>query len=153
MFKNPFVKIAVVFLTITLLSPILIKYYGIEFSNRTYWDHHGVFLLLFLAIFPRLTLLFSSIVSGGIFWWASFIFCPRLLIATLATISYWEQNPLLVLLSWLVAFGGESSEKYFVTNRNFSVRIHRGGGFSSHHETSAPKVDDPDTIEAEFKRK
>jgi len=42
---------------------------------------------------------------------------PRYLVAFLATLAYWNQNPFLVVFSWLIAFGGESSEKYVVVNR------------------------------------
>jgi hypothetical protein len=76
-----------------------------------FWDVHGFWFILFMFFFPRLTLLFSSVVTGGILWWLGWIFAPRLLVAILATHSYWETNTVLVVLTWLWALGGESAEK------------------------------------------
>lgn len=90
---------------------------GVEFGREDYWNYHGALLLVGLAIFPRITLLLSSIPSGGLIWWLGWLFAPRILVAILATLAYWYQNPVLVVFSWLVAFGGESSEKYVVVNR------------------------------------
>lgn len=84
----------------------------IQFGTVNYWQKHGVFLLIFLAIFPRLTLIFSSIPFGGFFWWLGFLFVPRILVATLATVAYFKTNPVLVTMSWLIALGGEFFEKY-----------------------------------------
>ena len=76
-----------------------------------FWDVHGVWFIIFMFFFPRLTLLFSSVAFGGLFWWLGFIFTPRLLVASLATTAYWETNPVLVVLSWVWALGLESAEK------------------------------------------
>jgi len=73
--------------------------------------------LIFIAIFPRLTLLFSSVPFGGVLWWLGWIFAPRLLVAILATVNYWNQNKVLVVIAWLIALGGESSEKHVVCTR------------------------------------
>ena len=86
----------------------------------SYWQEHGIFLLLFLTMFPRLALLFSSIASGGLFWWLGWLFAPRLLVAVLATGAYLESNPILVAISWIIAFSGEFSEKEFVRRRSYS---------------------------------
>ena len=91
--------------------------FGITFGRTDYWQMHGAFLLVFLALFPRLTLLFSSIPFGGILWWLGFIFFPRFLIAMLATFAYGATNPLLVLAAWLVALAGEKSEKHIIRRR------------------------------------
>jgi len=64
-----------------------------------------------MFFFPRLTLLFSSVAFGGLFWWLGFIFAPRLLVAILATTAYWQTNTVLVVLTWIWAVGGESAEK------------------------------------------
>jgi hypothetical protein len=77
--------------------------------------------MFFMFFFPRLTLLFSSVAWGGILWWLGWIFAPRLLVAILATFSYWESNTLLVVLAWFWAIGGESAEK--VGGRKVTVRI------------------------------
>jgi len=76
-----------------------------------FWEAHSILFLVFLFFFPRLTLLFSSVVTGGLLWWLGWIFAPRLLVAILATTAYWDTNPVLVTLSWFWAIGGESFEK------------------------------------------
>lgn len=81
-----------------------------------YWDHHGVLFLFALAIFPRLTLLLSSIASGGALWWLGWVFAPHLLVAILA-IPYWDQNPVLVVIAWLCAFGGSGGESASAARR------------------------------------
>ncbi|MEK6555620.1 MAG: hypothetical protein AABZ31_10295, partial [Bdellovibrionota bacterium] len=96
-------------------------------STANFWDHHGVFFLIFITLFPRLTLFFSSVAFGGVFWWIGFIFAPRFLVAILATINYMQSNPILVAISWIVAISGESSEKYAL-HRN--IKIVRFGGFN-----------------------
>lgn len=113
-------KFLVVFCVLSVAAVFLTTFVGVDFGSRNYWDYHGVLLLIFLAAFPRLTLLFSSISSGGIFWWLGWLFAPRLLVAILATFAYWQQNPVLVAAAWLVAIGGESSEKtVFVQRRMY----------------------------------
>ncbi len=102
------------FLILCALTTLSISFFGVEFGRFNYWDIHGPFLLVFLTFFPRLTLLFSSIPFGGLFWWLGFIFCPRYLVASLATLNYWHSNPILVTVAWFVALGGETSEKYVI---------------------------------------
>ncbi len=114
-------KSLIIFLTITGVSSILLNFSDFQLKNIDYFDKHGWFFLVCLAFFPRLSLfvagLFSNIAFGGIFWWLGFFFAPRFLVATLATISYWNTNKVLVIISWLVALGGESSEKVMITRR------------------------------------
>ena len=76
-----------------------------------FWDVHGMLFILCMAFFPRLTLLFSSVASGGVLWWLGWLFAPRLLVAILATTHYWETNPVLVVFTWIWALSGESCEK------------------------------------------
>lgn len=114
------IKILIFFLLISIGSSIAINIFDISYGTINYWQNHGFFLLIFLALFPRLTLLFSSIASGGIFWWLGWIFVPRVLVAILATISYWQTNKILVIFSWLFAVSGESSEKTFIRSRTKS---------------------------------
>ena len=85
-----------------------------------FWDIHGLWFIFFMMIFPRLTILFTGIVTGGFWWWFGWLLAPRLLVAILATSSYWDTNPILVILSWFWALGGESAEKN--TFRNIPVR-------------------------------
>jgi hypothetical protein len=133
-------RLIILFLAITGASTILINLFDIRFGAENFWDNHGIFFLIFITLFPRLTLLFSSIPFGGFFWWLGFIFAPRFLVATLATISYWRENPILVLFSWLVAIGGESGEKYYITKKTVYQ-------YDSHPNNSKT------IIEAKFKRK
>lgn len=134
------IRILVLFAIISIASSLLVNYFNIEFGTINYWDVHGVFFLVFIAIFPRLTLLFSSVAFGGIFWWLGFIFAPRLLVAILATVAYWNTNKLLVIISWLMAIGGESSEKYFIHRRIYRKK-------PSGHK---PVNDNSNVVEAEY---
>jgi hypothetical protein len=86
-------------------------------NEANFWNNHGIFFIFFMFIFPRLTLIFSSVISGGILWWIGWIFAPRILVAILATNSYWHSNTILVILSWIWAIGLESGEKKIVVNR------------------------------------
>ena len=76
-----------------------------------FWQAHGCLFILFMFFFPRLTLLFSSVVSGGLLWWLGWIFAPRLLVAILATTTYWSTNIFLVILTWIWALCLETGEK------------------------------------------
>lgn len=58
--------------------------------------------------FPRLTLLFSSVTSGGVLWWVGWAICPKLLVAILS-LGYWDTNPILVIGAWVWAFSGNDS--------------------------------------------
>ena len=83
-------------------------------TATNFWDVHGVLFIFFMMIFPRLTLLFSSVAFGGFLWWLGFIFAPRFLVAILATVHYLDTNPILCILAWIWAFVFESSEKIVV---------------------------------------
>lgn len=113
-----FWRFLIAFLAITGAVALATSQFGVRFGHFNFWNYHGVLFLIFITLFPRLTLLLSSVPTGGVLWWLSWLFIPRLLVAVLATLNYWYQNPFLVVISWLVAFGGESSEKYAVVHRN-----------------------------------
>lgn len=115
---NIFMRVLVGFLAITGAVALVTGFGEFEFGQADFWDHHGLVFLAAIAFFPRLTLLFSSVPFGGILWWAGWLFAPRLLVAVLATFAYWHQNPILVVIAWLIALGGESSEKYVVVQRS-----------------------------------
>jgi hypothetical protein len=76
-----------------------------------FWQVHGLGFVVALFFFPRITLLLSAVSSGGVFWWIGWLFAPRLLVAILASLGYWDTNPFLVILTWLWALGGEGAEK------------------------------------------
>lgn len=78
--------------------------------------HHGWFFLLGLAIFPRITLLVSSVLSGGWLWWLGLIFAPHLLVAFLS-IPFWDTNPVLVVFAWVMALTGTSTEGKLASSR------------------------------------
>jgi hypothetical protein len=116
------IKILILFLAISGAYTLLTNFTDINFGKIDFFEKHGVFFLLSISLFPRLTLivsglLFGSIEFGGLLWWISFFFAPRILIAVLATISYWYTNPILVIFSWLIALGGESSEKFIISKK------------------------------------
>ena len=84
-----------------------------------FWNEHGIIFIIFMFFFPRLTLFFSSIPFGGLFWWLGFIIAPRLLVAILATTAYWDTNQILVIITWFWAIGGEGTEKTVVKRKMF----------------------------------
>lgn len=127
----------------------MIEYFDHDFGDVNFFDKRGVFFLFFVTLFPRLTLLFSSVPFGGIAWWLGFIFCPRILVAILATVNYFQTNPILVVMSWLIALGGESVEKWRL-NRGVHIVIRPPGrGNSSPQSIKTQR----DTFEAEYTRK
>lgn len=87
-----------------------------------FWYVHGVLFVVFMFFFPRLTLLFSTVAAGGILWWVGWLVAPRLLVAILATDAYWRANPVLVVLAWFWALGGEGAEKRIVHVRTVKHR-------------------------------
>ena len=135
-----FLRMLIIFLALFGAFTLAAGVFDLEFSTENYWDHHGLFFLLFITLFPRLTLLFSSVPFGGVLWWLGLIFAPRLTVAILATLAYWEMNPVLVVISWLVALSGESGEKAMVTRQ---VQVVTTGGSPWHRGT---------TIEGEYHR-
>lgn len=132
----------------------MLEVFKTPFGTEDFFTHHGYFFLVAIAIFPRLTLLFSSVVSGGITWWLGFIFCPRILVAILATLGYFKTNPILVVIAWVVAFSGETLEKRKLGGSRFIIRTSRFP-YGPYHQSdkSQSTVNDKDTFEAEFTRK
>lgn len=148
----------VIFFVLLVATTILIDILKMDFGAVNFWDKHGVFFLFFIAIFPRLTLLFSSVAFGGFLWWLGFFICPRILVASLATVAYFHTNPILVIISWLIALSGEVFEKWGIGRSRFKVRTFRSGGpspFSYQDEPLKPHstIDHGDIIEAEFTKK
>jgi hypothetical protein len=115
-------KIFIICLILTITAALLINLFHVEFGHKDFWIKHDIFFLFFIAIFPRLTLFFSSVPFGGLFWWLGFFFAPRLLVAVLATVAYWYTNPILVIIAWLFVLGGESGEKTVVYR---TIRVNR----------------------------
>ena len=69
-----------------------------------FWDAHGVLFLLGCVYFPRVTTLFFSTVTFGLWHVLGWVFAPHFLVAILASIYYWETNSFLVVIAWLYAF-------------------------------------------------
>lgn len=75
-----------------------------------FWDYHGILFLIGITLFPRITLLFFTTVTFGLWAWIGFFFAPHLLVAIYASIYYWDSNPILCIIAWGMAFGGTSTE-------------------------------------------
>ena len=142
-------RFILIFISLILAVAALTYLQTIELKHLDFFKEHGKYSIMLLAgltLFPRLTLILSSIPSGGLFWWLALIFCPRYLIAILATFNYFYENPLLVTMSWFLAIGGESSEKYFI-HRQYRFRTY---GPSRNDEDHRIKDNlDTNTFEAE----
>ena len=69
-----------------------------------FWQQHGLLFLLFMALFPRLTMLFATSAPFGFITWLGWLFTPRLTAACLATSFYWQTNTLLCIFAWALAF-------------------------------------------------
>lgn len=86
-----------------------------------FWQVHGIFFLIFITLFPRLTMLFAVSVSFGPLAWIGWLFAPHLTVAIFATHYYWSTNPILCIIAWFVAFAGTGGEtkivQYQVQNR------------------------------------
>ncbi len=80
-------------------------------AHQNFWNVHGWLFILAMFFFPRLTLIFSSVATGGFLWWLGWVLTPRLLVAILATNAYWHTNTILVVFTWLWMLGGEGAEK------------------------------------------
>lgn len=75
-----------------------------------FWQVHGIFFLLFITLFPRLTMLFAVSTPFGLLAWIGWLFLPHFTVAILATEFYWHTNPILCIIAWFVAFAGTGSE-------------------------------------------
>ncbi len=155
--KNMLLRGFAVFFVLLVATTLMMDLFKMDFGTVNYWDKHGVFFLIFIAIFPRLTLLFSSVAFGGFLWWLGFFFCPRILVASLATVTYFHTNPVLVTLSWLIALGGEVFEKWGLGRGRFRVHTYRSGDFTRGPESEMQRphstLSNDDVIEAEFTKK
>ena len=82
-----------------------------------FWDYHGIIFLLGAMFFPRITTLFFTTVSFGFWGLLGWIFTPHLLVAIYATTDYWHSNPILCVISWIVALGGTGGEAKFAQSK------------------------------------
>lgn len=82
-----------------------------------FWQEHGIFFLIFITLFPRLTMLFAVTVHFGLLAWLGWLFFPHLTVAILATQYYWHTNPVLCIIAWFVALAGTGGEAKYVSYR------------------------------------
>ena len=152
-----------IFFILLVATSVAFDVFKLDFGSVNFWDKHGIAFLILIAFFPRLTLLFSSVASGGFLWWLGWAFCPRILVALLATVAYFHTNPMLVVISWFVALGGETAEKFGLGGKRskFVFRTYRSGPspFGGHTAYQEPEIrqtttipDKDNAIETEFKK-
>lgn len=61
-------------------------------------------------------MLFCTTVGGGFLYWVGWLLAPRLTVAIIATYYFGHENIVLVVLTWLWALSGESTEKRAIYN-------------------------------------
>lgn len=92
----------------------------LESAGINFWQVHSILFVIAMFFLPRLTMLFAGICFmpfTGILFWLGWLFTPRLTVAILATFFYFTTNPILCIITWLWALGGESTEKKIVIKR------------------------------------
>lgn len=154
--KTLLFKGVAIFFVLLVGTSVMMDTLQTEFGRVDFFQNHGIFFLFFITVFPRLTLLFSSVAFGGFLWWLGFIFCPRILVASLATVAYFHTNPLLVVLSWVIALGGETMEKVGLGGgkRRFVFKTYNFGTSPGPRPQPEHTVIEKDgAIEAEFTKK
>lgn len=138
--RKLYMTIAVIVLIIGLITGAFItslhEFLTMEAGTIDFWDVHGIIFLVCIAFFPRLTMLISTVKTGGLLWWVGWLIAPRFLVAVLATVGYWNTNKILVIGAWIIALSGESAEKKVI-----HTKVYRSG---VKIETKS------DDIEAEF---
>jgi len=92
-------------------------------ASANFWEVHNIFFLLGLVFFPRITVIFFSYVIAGPLFWIFFLFFPRIVIPILAAYHYWDTNPVLVVLSFIISLSAETGEKK-VIHKTIVVRRH-----------------------------
>lgn len=80
---------------------------------------HYALVLIGLAIFPRITMLF---VGGpfGVLHWLGWFFAPHITVAIIGTLRYWDTDPFLCAVAWVIALVGTGSEAE--SSRRVAVR-------------------------------
>lgn len=156
--KTILLKAVAIFFILLVATSVMMDTMQTDFGRIDFFQKHGIFFLIFITLFPRITLLLSSVATGGFFWWLGFIFCPRILVASLATVSYFHTNPILVIISWIVALGGETAEKAGLGGgrKRFVFKTYKSGPNPFYEEETArphTTIEKNDAIEAEFTKK
>jgi hypothetical protein len=142
-----------IFFILLVTVALMNEHFSVDFGRVNYFEKRGVFFLFFITLFPRLTLLFSSVLFGGFFWWLGFFFCPRILVAILATVTYFYTNPVLVVISWMIALSGEVFEKWGLRQNRVVVRWSGAGpGGRPSSAANHTRMSDGETFEAEYRK-
>lgn len=146
-----------IFFILLVGTSVMMDSMSTEFGTVDFFQKHGVFFLIFISFFPRLTLLFSSVPFGGFLWWLGFFICPRILVASLATVAYFHTNPVLVTIAWIVALGGETAEKAGLSGgrSRFVFKTYGPRDYQTYEQSQPqqPAIDKDGVIEAEFTKK
>ena len=79
--------------------------------SGSFWEHHSILFVIAMFFFPRLTMLLATTYGGGLLYWIGWLFAPRFTVAVIATMFFGSTNTFLVVLTWLWALGGETTEK------------------------------------------
>lgn len=82
-----------------------------------FWETHSLVFVICLFFFPRITMLLATTYGGGFLYWFGWLVAPRLTVAVIATMLYWQTNIVTVVLTWIWAIGGEGSEKSVIAIR------------------------------------
>lgn len=89
----------------------------------SFWEVHGIFggifLLISVTIFPRITLFFILPFSFTWLQWGLFLFIPRFWAAYLGTKYYWDTNPILCIIAWIIALGILGGEAKGTNNNDY----------------------------------
>ncbi len=80
-------------------------------KGEDFFTHHSLLQLLGWAMFPRIMFWFFSAITGGFFFWVGVLFVPHIMVAFWATTYYWDTNPVICVIAWIIALTGESAEK------------------------------------------
>ncbi len=88
---------------------------------------YGIITLVGLSFFPRFSMLLLTSISFSSMsplFYLGWIFTPHLTVSILATDWYWNTDYHLVIISWIIALGGENIEKKYAKNKskNFSFK-------------------------------
>ena len=75
---------------------------------------HYLWALFGFACFPRITLWFFALITGGFWFWVGVFFIPHIMVAWWATVYYWDTNPILCVIAWFIALAGSNCDKKIV---------------------------------------
>jgi len=84
-----------------------------------YWEVHGMGFLIALMLFPRITMLVVGVCATWScpWFWVGWVLAPRFTVAIIATTLYWDTNPVLCVIAFMMASSGDTTEKKVITYR------------------------------------